>query len=467
MIGFSEGFHDAAICVLDDAGKILYASHAERYSRIKNDKTLDKQSIDIALSYNEQCQDKTIHFYERPLLKKTRQFFAGQYKTARSKRQFSLKPDKFHAHHLSHAAATFQTSPFNGAACIVVDGIGEWDCTSVWTAYYKNGQAVYKKVYSERYPKSIGLWYSALTQWAGLKPNEDEYIFMGMGAYGDGCDSYDEVAALLLKNNHRGLPASLDKHPFDVAKSAEMVLYEKMRELVSIARRYSPNICLGGGVALNCVVNAKLQESNPKMWIMPNPGDAGAALGAAALGYGGKIDFQPYLGESIERRCDPVDVYRIIDKYGLCGVANGRAEFGPRALGNRSLLADPRTQEMKDKVNEIKRRQTFRPFAPAILEECAHEYFDIPKNSSPYMSYVYKCKKPELIPACVHADGTARVQTVPWNSPSILRKILEYWYDMTGCPVLLNTSLNIKGQPMVNTWEDALDFQKHYNVIVL
>jgi len=147
------------------------------------------------------------------------------------------------------------------------------------------------------------------------------------------------------------------------------------------------------------------------------------------------------------------------------GVANGRAEFGPRALGNRSLLADPREASTKDLVNEIKRRDKFRPFAPAVLEEHAQDYFDMPKQSR-YMSYVYKCKQQKAIPACVHVDGSARVQTVPKDSESILRPILECWYERTGCPVLLNTSLNIKGKPMVNTIGDAIEFSHKYDVTV-
>ena len=150
----------------------------------------------------------------------------------------------------------------------------------------------------------------------------------------------------------------------------------------------------------------------------------------------------------------------------MVGVANGRAEFGPRALGNRTLFADPRGNEVKDKVNEIKRRQKFRPFAPVVMEEHAEEYFDMPVASSPYMQYVVKCKHPELYPAIVHKDGTSRVQTVNKYQHKDLYKLLETWYKETGCPMLLNTSLNIKGKPMVNTKEDGYEFQRKYNVRV-
>ena len=201
------------------------------------------------------------------------------------------------------------------------------------------------------------------------------------------------------------------------------------------------------------------------MWIMPNPGDAGASLGAALLSYGGKVNFNPYLGENIQKQIDVKQVVDTLLEKGMCGVANGPAEFGPRALGNRSLLADPRTLRMKDLVNTVKKRQKFRPFAPAILEEYCQDYFRMPPESR-YMSFVYDCKRPDYIPACVHVDNTARVQTVPTWSSSILREILECWYERTGCPVLLNTSLNIRGMPIVNTWEDAIEFSKKYSIDV-
>ena len=198
---------------------------------------------------------------------------------------------------------------------------------------------------------------------------------------------------------------------------------------------------------------------------MPNPGDAGAALGAALIPYGEKVQFTPYLGYNIKRPIDPHEIVSKLLSEGIVGIANGRAEFGPRALGNRSLLADPRQADTKDLVNEIKKRDKFRPFAPAVLEEHAQDYFDMPPHSR-YMSYVYKCKQPHAIPAVVHVDNTARVQTVPKDSESILRPILECWYERTGCPVLLNTSLNIKGKPMVNTIHDAKQFEKKYEVTV-
>ena len=215
-----------------------------------------------------------------------------------------------------------------------------------------------------------------------------------------------------------------------------------------------------GGCALNCVANSKIKNKN--IWIMPSPGDAGSALGAAALVLKRKLKWRnPYLGTFIGKGVNPKKVVEELLKNKVCGVANGRAEFGPRALGNRSLLGDPR-YDIKDTVNDIKKRQKFRPFAPAILEEYADEYFEGPMNE--YMQFVAKAKHDYS--SVTHVDGTARVQVVKKDCSSIIRSILEEWYDETGCPMLLNTSLNIKGMPIVDTWNDAMEFSKLYNVQV-
>ena len=462
-VGYSEGFHDAALCIIEN-GLIVHADHAERWSRKKHDKKL------YLKPYKLDPKDK-VGFYERPLLKKTRQFFAGQFKTALKPRKLPIKPDKCFPHHLCHAAAAFQTSNFEEAACVVVDSIGEWDTSSIWKAQMVNGKAKYKKIWSYRYPKSIGLWYTALTKWAGWKPLDEEYIFMGQAAFGR-TDNYTReiLEDLFYSNCHKGVNKRFekylrDKKPENVAKSAQILLEDALIEIFKHAKQYSDNICYGGGVALNCVANTKLQRMC-NLWIMPNPGDAGGSLGAAALITREKIKFTPYTGYYINRPCFPNDVVDVLLSDGRCGIANGKAEFGPRALGNRSLLGDPRTMRMKRHMNKIKKRHKFRPFAPAILEEHAQDYFDMPKESR-YMSYVYKCKKPKEIPAALHVDNTARVQTVPKNSPSVLRPILERWYEKTGCPVLLNTSLNIWGEPMVHTWQQAEHFAKFHRVTVL
>jgi len=461
MIGFSEGFHDAAVAVIEE-DRIVYATHAERYSKKKHDKKLDLTAVITARGLN--IKDDIVAFYEKPFWKRTRQIYAGQ-KVGWRERHLTMQPNVYFDHHKSHAAAAFQTCLYEEAACVVVDSIGEWDCSSIWVAKMVEGRATYKKVWSKKYPHSLGLWYSALTKWAGLRPLDEEYIFMGMAAFGKPSHT-DELQELLLRNNHKGI-RGLEGETVDVAKSAEVVLENELKDIFRMASQYSKNICYGGGVALNCVINSKLQYrfGDHNIWIMPNPGDAGGALGAALLAYGKKVQFTPYLGYNIRKKLDPKEIVETLLNNKICGVANGRAEFGPRALGNRSLLADPREKSTKDLVNEIKKRQKFRPFAPAILEEHCQDWFDMPDHSR-YMSYTYQCKRPHAIPACIHVDNSARVQTVPETSESILRPILECWYERTGCPVLLNTSLNVRGKPMVNTIDDAKLFSEKYEVVV-
>ena len=227
-----------------------------------------------------------------------------------------------------------------------------------------------------------------------------------------------------------------------------------------------------GGVALNCVANSELFRWYDNIHIMPNPGDAGSSLGAAALEYfnrtGNKVNWQtPYLGYTIAGNYPIQKALASLEKNEIFGIANGSAEFGPRALGNRSLMADPRGNEIKDRVNSIKHRQKFRPFAPVIMEEFVHEYFEMPNNTvSPYMQFVARCKKPTKFPAIIHHDGTSRVQTVNYEQHPGLYTLLKEFYKKTGCPMLLNTSLNIKGQPIVNDERDAELFAKKYGVPV-
>jgi carbamoyltransferase len=275
-------------------------------------------------------------------------------------------------------------------------------------------------------------------------------------------------------NLHIGLEEKnfLDKaDDMDIAASAQLLCETLIEKVMMRAKRIgsSKNLVYGGGVALNCLANRLLGKHFHNIWIMPNPGDAGNSLGAAALGYGKKINWtDAFLGTDIKGPYPVKEVIKQLTKKKMVGVASGRAEFGPRALGNRSLLADPRGPEIKDKVNEIKRRQKFRPFAPIILEEHVHEHFAMPRgwNDSRYMQVIATCRHPDLYPAIVHFDGTSRVQTVPKDGSGI-RQLLEAWYEKTGCPMLLNTSLNIRGEPMVNDRSDADRFEKLYNLKVV
>jgi carbamoyltransferase len=254
-----------------------------------------------------------------------------------------------------------------------------------------------------------------------------------------------------------------------LAAAAQQLLEKLVYRVMSKARDFgwSSNLVYMGGVALNCSANRNLGDYFENIWIMPNPGDAGSSLGAAALKYGRRLNWvNAYLGHNISGSYPITPVLDSLLSDGICGVASGRAEFGPRALGNRSLLADPRRPDIKDRVNEIKRRQKFRPFAPVILEEMADRYFYLKSGwNTEYMQFVALCKEPHDFPAICHVDGTSRVQTVPKDGSGI-RELLERWFVLTDCPMLLNTSLNIRGEPMVNDRSDADRFEEQYKVKV-
>jgi carbamoyltransferase len=385
-------------------------------------------------------------------------------------------------HHLSHAAGGFQTSPYDRATVVVIDAIGEWDTISIWGAEYdRTGRARYRRLWGQQYPHSLGLFYSAITKRVGLHPLDEEYITMGMSAYGD--DHYNRVMEAVLirdpyeiefgQNLHAGVSddfmGGLSNE--DIAASAQRLLERLIGNVMQRAKDFgwSTNLVYQGGVALNCLANRRLGNYFENIWIMPNPGDAGSSLGAAALAYGKKLHWNnAYLGHNIPGPYPVDNLVRGLLNTGIVGVANGRAEFGPRALGNRSLLADPRGAEIKDRVNEIKRRQKFRPFAPVILAELADDYFDIEPgwHTHNYMQSVAHCRQPDVYPAICHVDGTSRVQTVEKDGSGI-RQLLEAWYVQTGCPMLLNTSLNIRGEPMVNDRADADRFEYEYGVKVL
>jgi len=489
-IGISAGFHDAAISVVDDYGNILFAGHSERYSKTKHDKDVCKELLTDALKHTNSSYLE-YHYYERPWLKSLRQLRSGEGFTwpiwkkilGATYKQIGKPKIHTHGHHLCHAAAGFQTSPFEDATIVVIDAIGEFDTITIWNAWYDllTGKAEYKKIWSMQYPNSIGLFYSAMTERVGLRPLDEEYILMGMAAYGQPIHLNEIMNEIVYSNDiltfkqnlHTGVDKDFlrDAEPMDIASSSQHLVEQMIAMIMSKARMIgsSRNLVYGGGVALNCLANRLLGNFYENIWIMPNPGDAGNSLGAACLGHGSKINWtDAFLGYNIPGKYPVNGLLDILLTDGIVGVASGRAEFGPRALGNRSLLADPRGNEIKDKVNEIKRRQKFRPFAPVILEEFAHQYFTMPNHwdNSRYMQVISTCRNPELFPAIVHHDGTSRVQTVPKDGSGI-RELLEKWYEMTGCPMLLNTSLNIRGKPMVNNRDDADNFEKLYGVKVL
>ena len=489
ILGISAGFHDAAVSVVREDGEIMFAGHSERYSKIKNDAHINPDLLQECCDYD----IDTVAFYERPWMHNLQQWWSGQKRygmwTTHDAIRWHLGPwyqqparrEVCYPHHLSHAAAGFQTSSFDQAAVVVIDAIGEFDTISIYRAVYDDqGRAHYRRMWQQRYPHSIGLFYSAITKAVRLKPMEEEYITMGMAAYGSDLGAgwmrdqfIDDVeTAKFKKNLHIGFDDDdlTFTHDEDIAAAAQRVTEELIMAVIRRARKLvdSDNLVYMGGVALNCVANARLGQIYNNIWIMPNPGDAGSSLGAAALAHGGRLIWRDaFLGHRIS---GPYPVKELLDhliSHKIVGVASGRAEWGPRALGNRSLLADPRGPDIKDRVNKIKQRQKFRPFAPVILEELASEYFLMPPcwQESRYMQTTAICFEPDKFPAICHVDGSSRVQNLPRDGSGI-RQLLEQWYLLTGCPMLLNTSLNIRGEPMVNNRADADRFQQRYKITV-
>ena len=492
ILGINTLNHDACVTLLDGK-EILFAGHAERYSGIKNDSNLNAALLADVKRYGD--WDKVV-YYERPWKKKLRQLVAGQTSEVLSLenlpsqylKQFGITIDKYVDHHQSHAAASYYTSPYDESAIVCIDAIGEFDTLTIWYAWGSH----FEKRYSVSYPNSLGLWYSAMTQRLGLKPQEDEYILMGMAGWGtideelkhhikkDFFYPNNKLPIKLKQNLHRGCLGwnpefypddGSDEWKFNIAANVQSICEEEIYKVFQLAKRLVPetnNMCYGGGVALNCVANSLIaEELYPNIWIIPNPGDGGSSMGCAAYELGEHINFNNcFLGYDIPGRYPTKKVLKELLEGKIVGIANGRAEFGPRALGNRSLVADPRGKDIKDKVNKIKHRQEFRPFAPSVLEEHAHEIFNMPVRKSQFMQFVANCKYPDKYPAICHVDGTSRVQTVSKeDNPNYYRLIKEF-YKETGCPMVLNTSLNIKGQPIVNDENDAKDFENRYGVKV-
>jgi carbamoyltransferase len=470
ILGINETSHDASASLIKD-GEILFAGHAERYSKQKNDWYISDSLINDALQYG--IPDH-IAYYEKPLLKASRLFLKGG--SGEWKPRFDLTgiPKKSFSHHYSHACAGYYTSNFDNAVIVVLDAIGEYNTSTIWVG---EGEKI-KLKYKQNYPISFGLFYSAFTQLIGLMPNQEEYIMMGMAAYGDWTKYYKKVNEYFpvyynqKYNFHKGITDwgwVSEEDKFDIAAAAQMVYEQRLNDFMRMAKLMTgkSNLVFMGGCALNSSANTLLWNIFNDIWIMPNPGDAGSSLGAAAALYGKHIDWQnPYLGHDIGGE---YPVQKIVDgilKDKIVAVASGRAEYGPRALGNRSILADPRDPSIKDKVNLIKQREPFRPFAPVVMEEYASQWFDM-NFASPYMQYTVKCLKPDRIPSVVHADETSRVQTVNKQQHPGLWEVLNILNDRTGVPILLNTSLNIKGQPLLNDKSDIQKWEQEYNFTIL
>jgi carbamoyltransferase len=471
ILGINETSHDASVSLIED-GKILFAGHAERYSKQKNDWYVNDNLIKDALQYG---RPDHIAYYEKPLLKASRLALRGGLGDWKPKFNIDGIPRKSFSHHYSHAAAGYYTSAFNDAAIVVLDAIGEYNTSTIWVG---EGDKITLK-YKQNYPVSFGLFYSAFTQLIGLMPNQEEYIMMGMAAYGDWQRYYKEVDEYFPQydqqkyNFHKGIDdwgmEITEQDRFDIAAAVQMVYEQRLNQFMRMAKSLTGknNLVFMGGCALNSSANTLLWKIFDMIWIMPNPGDAGSSLGAAAALYGKHIEWKdPYLGYDLGGK---YPIQKIVDgilKDGIVAVATGRAEYGPRALGNRSILADPRDPDIKDKVNLIKQRELFRPFAPVVLADHAHKWFDM-DFESPYMQYTVKCLQPDKIPSVVHKDGTSRVQTVTREQHPGLYRAINKFYLQTGVPVLLNTSLNIKGQPLLNDENDIVLWEQTYGTKII
>tara|TARA_Y100000590_G_scaffold228479_1_gene257803 strand:+ start:2903 stop:4606 length:1704 start_codon:yes stop_codon:yes gene_type:complete len=543
-LGISCYYHDSAAALLEN-DHVIAAVEEERFSRKKFDDGFPKMAIEWCLKETgiSASEINSVAFYDKPILKFERlldNYIAvaprGLYsfldtipkwlhKRLWIKNDIMKSLDGFRGeivfpeHHVSHAAYSFFTSPFEESAILTTDGVGEWSTTSIGSG--ENNSV--KLLQDIRWPHSLGLFYSAFTYFLGFQVNEGEYKLMGLSSYGkpkyydlilenlidvkdDGsihlnmeyfAFTYDKVMTNQKFSELFGIKRKEENEEmkqihFDIGASAQKVLEDILLKMVEYLykKTESKNLCLGGGVALNGVANYRIlkESSFENIHIPPSPGDAGSAIGAAQYLYFShhkqnrklvadttkRIIENVYVGPSysmdeIKKFLDEKNIkYEILDDEKLVkncaklisegnvvGWYQGKMEWGPRALGNRSILADPRRKEMKDILNEkIKHRESFRPFAPSILEEFVSEYFDM-DIPSPYMLMVSPVKKPNKIPAVTHVDGTGRLQTVSKNSNPLYYKLINEFYNLTEVPVIINTSMNVKGEPIVNTPEQA------------
>ena len=572
ILGISAYYHDSAATLIVD-GVVVAAAQEERFSRRKNDERFPINAVEFCLSQGgKSLKDlDAVVFYDKPIVKFSRMlegFLAiapagllawlrvipGWLSEKLNLRQAIRDeldelpkscPILFTEHHVSHAASAFYPSPYNHAAILTIDGVGEWATTTI-----SRGSNDRIEMLSEiRFPHSLGLLYSAFTSYCGFRVNSGEYKLMGLAPYGkpiytdlilenlidlkdDGSfslnmDYFSFLAGSRMTNNRFnslfGGPPRLPETPFDkrhmdIAASIQFVMNEAVMRLAKRAKEITgeTRLCLAGGVALNCVVNGMLQRSGvfDDIWIQPAAGDAGGALGAALEVWNQSQSFkegnQSASAIRSESTCDDMKgsllgpeydedeicqaleafdavylrfdegelldrVSELLAKGGVVGWFQGRMEFGPRSLGNRSILGDPRLVSLQSSINrKVKFRESFRPFAPAVLEERASEYFDL-QGDSPYMLKVANVVESQLkkvldeeeegfnrikydrstIPAVTHVDGSARVQTVSKNRNALFWNLLKCFESKTNCGVLLNTSFNVRGEPVVCTPEDA------------
>jgi len=571
ILGISAFYHDSAAALVD-SGKIVAAAQEERFTRKKHDSRFPRLAIEYCLKESRTDLDSiaAVVFYDKPMTKferlletylsyapkglpsflmampiwlKEKLFLKStlrrELKALLKNKNSKLPKLLFAEHHQSHAASAFFPSPFEKAAVLCLDGVGEWATTSVWLG--ENNQL--KPQWEIEFPHSLGMLYSAFTYYTGFKVNSGEYKLMGLAPYGEpkyvdliyqklidlkddgtfrlNMDYFNYAVGLTMTHSKfdelfggppRKPEGKVTQKEMDLARSVQVVTEEVVLRLAQTIHHElkTDALCLAGGVALNCVANGRLLREGPfkKIWIQPAAGDAGGALGAALSGwyeyFGNKRDLgaEPdqmqggYLGPAFQES----DIQSSFEKLGakylrlpdsqlheklaelleaenVIGWCQGRMEFGPRALGARSIIGDPRSQKMQSVMNlKIKYRESFRPFAPAVLSEDVAEYFEL-NERSPYMLIVApvatKLQTPmndeqkklfgidklnvprSSIPAVTHVDYSARVQTVHRETNPKFYDLLQTFKRRTGCGVLVNTSFNVRGEPIVCTAEDA------------
>ena len=572
ILGISAFYHDSAASIIVD-GKIIAASQEERFTRKKHDSSYPFHAVEFVLKYaNMQLNDvDQIIFFEKPFLKferlletyvafapkgfksfcsampiwlKDKLFQKKMLLNELKKHDNNFKDEKkiyFSDHHLSHAASAFFPSPFETAIVLTADGVGEWATTTVAIGNGNNLE-IKKEIY---FPHSLGLLYSAFTYYTGFKVNSGEYKLMGLAPYGkpiyedkiinnlidikeDGTFWLDQeyfnyatgltMTSKKFHNLFGSKPRDASKEKLtqfhmDIAASIQKVTEDVMIKLAkSLRKEFNiTNLCLAGGVALNCVANGKILKEKifDNIWVQPAAGDAGGSLGAALalwhIEQNNPRSVNPnddmngsYLGpeftqneieeelKNIGAKFDVLSEHELIEKTALnlslgdaVGWSQGRMELGPRALGNRSILGDPRSSEMQKTLNlKVKYRESFRPFAPSILQEDLSDWFEIYENS-PYMLMVANINKNKIIkmsekqkklfgieklnikrseiPAVTHVDYSSRIQTVHKETNEKYYKLIKKFKEKTNCPVIVNTSFNVRGEPIVNTPSDAFN----------
>jgi carbamoyltransferase len=551
ILGISCFYHDAAAALLRD-GVLVAAASEERFTRIKHDPAFPERAIAYVLGVAGISVEDVDHlgFYDKPMLKLERLLLSHLQNFPKSKEQFLhgmpnwmkeklpikrvvqqklgwKRPVWFAEHHVSHAASSFLCSPFEEAAILTVDGVGEW-ATSTWGVGRGNGLELQGEI---RFPHSLGLLYSAITAYLGFKVNSAEYKVMGLAPYGEPkyvdllkqvIDIADDGSFRLdmqyfvfdwdmrMTNEaffeHMGRPPREPESPLedfhkDVARSVQEIVNEIMvKQATALHERTGlPNLCLAGGVALNCVANGHVLRDTPfeNVFVQPAAGDAGGALGVALYIHCMVLD-QPRVWTLETAQWGPAfspdEIESVLQHYGatytrydeaelvaeaarhiadskVVGWFQGRMEYGPRALGGRSILGDPRVVDMRDRINlKIKFREGFRPFAPSVLAERAADWFDLRGHDSPYMLLVADVlENKRTIPAVTHVDGSARIQTVHAETTPLYHALISEFEAQTGCPLVINTSFNVRGEPIVCTPEDAFEcfIRTHMDTLVV